>query len=407
VSELRLPRSDGRLERYTLGGQRSGEPRTWSPPAAPLRSRKLYAAAHVVADPLAAETSRATNSATGRACLDWEATMRFRRHLWSWGLGVAEAMDTAQRGMGLDYAATRELISRSASEARAAGGALVCGAGTDQLPAGEPVSLERIIAAYLEQCEHIESEGAGVVLMASRHLAACATGPDDYRRVYDEVLRSLSGPVILHWLGEMFDPALAGYWGAASLDRAMDHCLALIDDHAGKIDGIKLSLLDERREVQMRGRLPEGVRMYTGDDYNYDQLILGDQILGDRTLGDSERHSDALLGIFDGIAPAASAAIQALDEGRQEEYRQILAPTLPLARHIFGAPTYYYKTGLVFLAYLNGHQSHFRMVGGLESARSVTHLSELFVLADRAGLLAEPESAVERMKAFLLLAGVA
>lgn len=305
-------------------------------------------------------------------------------------------MDTAQRGMGLDYRMMRELVTRSAQEAKAVGGALVCGAGTDNLPAGERPSLERIIAAYLEQCEHIEGQGARVVLMCSRHLAAVATGPEEYRKVYDAVLSQVEGPVIIHWLGEMFDPALAGYWGSAGVDQAMEVCLGLLGDHADKIDGIKLSLLDEERELQMRRLLPEGVRMYSGDDYNYDALILGD----------GERYSEALLGIFDGIAPAASAAVQALDEGREADYREILGPTVPLARHIFGAPTYYYKTGLVFLAYLNGHQSHFRMVAGLESARSVTHLAELFRLASRAGLLRDPELAAGRMKEYLKLAGV-
>jgi dihydrodipicolinate synthase/N-acetylneuraminate lyase len=384
VSELLLPRADGRLERYS-----PGEPKSFSRPARPFESRTLYAAVHVVADPLANDTSRAR--------LDWEATMRYRRHLWSWGLGVAEAMDTAQRGMGLDYETTRELITTSAKEARAEGGALVCGASTDQLPAGERQSLDAIVAAYHEQCQHIEDQGARVVLMASRHLACVATSPQEYRRVYDQVLRSLSGPVIIHWLGEMFDPALAGYWGADDIDRAMDACLELIDDHALKIDGIKLSLLDKERELEMRARLPDGVRMYTGDDFNYDELILGD----------GQRYSHALLGIFDGIAPAASTAIQALDAGQATQYREIMAGTVPLARHIFSAPTYNYKSGLVFLAYLNGHQSHFRMVAGLESARSVPHLSELFVLADRAGLLDDPELAAGRMKAYLTLAGVA
>ncbi|HEX7003598.1 MAG TPA: dihydrodipicolinate synthase family protein [Trueperaceae bacterium] len=381
--ELTIPRLDGSLERYS-----PGQPQAFTRPVEPLSSRILYAAVHVVADPLASDTERAV--------LDWQATMEYRRHLWSWGLGVAEAMDTAQRGMGLDYRATRELIARTAAEAKTVGGALVCGASTDQLPPDERFGLSEITSAYIEQCRYIEEQGAGIVLMASRHLAAAAGGPEDYRRVYDEVLSELERPVIIHWLGEMFDPALAGYWGSAELDRAMELCLGLLHDHRDRIDGVKLSLLDKDREVQLRSMLPDGVRMYTGDDFNYDELILGD----------GDRHSDALLGIFDGIAPAASAAVQALDDGRVEEYREILAPTVPLARHIFSTPTYYYKTGMVFLSYLNGHQSHFRMVGGLESARSVPHLSELFILADRAGLLADPELAVARMRAFLELAGV-
>jgi len=382
--ELTLPRADGRLERY-----RPGAPGAFARPSSPLQSRRLFAAAHVVADPLTAGAD------DGR--LDWEATLAYRRHLWSWGLGVADAMDTAQRGMGLDYATTRELVVRSAAEARAVGGALVCGVGTDQLPAGERVPLDRIGAAYLAQARHVQAQGAGIVLMASRHLAAAAAGPDDYRAVYDRVLAEVDGPVLIHWLGDMFDPSLAGYWGSHDLDHATDACLAIVHDHAAKIDGVKLSLLDRGRELDLRRRLPPGVRMYTGDDFHFDELILGD----------GERHSDALLGIFDAIAPAASAAVQALDADEVAAYRAALGPTLPLARHVFGAPTYHYKTGIVFLAYLNGHQDHFRMLGGLESSRSATHLAEVFVLADRAGLLADPEAATERMRAFLRLAGIA
>ena len=383
-AELKLPRADGRLERY-----RPGAPGAFAPPSSPLQSRRLFAAAHVVADPLTAGADDGP--------LDWDATLAYRRHLWSWGLGVADAMDTAQRGMGLDYAATRELVARSAAEARAVGGALVCGVATDQLPAGERVSLDRIAAAYLAQAHHVQAQGAGIVLMASRHLAAAAAGPDDYRAVYDRVLAEVDGPVLIHWLGDMFDPSLAGYWGSHDLDHATDACLAILHDHAAKIDGIKLSLLDRGRELDLRRRLPPGVRMYTGDDFHFDELILGD----------GERHSDALLGIFDAIAPAASAAVQALDADEVAAYRAALGPTLPLARHVFGAPTYHYKTGIVFLAYLNGHQDHFRMLGGLESSRSATHLAEVFVLADRAGLLADPEAATERMRAFLRLAGIA
>src|SRR5690606_13290748 len=276
------------------------------------------------------------------------------------------------------------------------GGALVCGAATDNLPAGERVTLPEIVGAYLDQCAHIEREGAQIVLMCSRHLAAAATGPDDYRSVYRQVLSQVDGPVIIHWLGDMFDPALTGYWGHSGIDDAMSVCLEIIAEHVAKIDGVKLSLRDKQREIQMRRRLPDGVKMYTGDDFNYDELILGDD----------HGFSHALLGIFDGIAPAASVALQALDAGREAEYRDVLRPTLPLARHIFSTPTYYYKTGMVFLAYLNGHQSHFRMVDGIESARSVLHLSKLSALADAAGMLTEPDLAVERMNALLSLAGV-
>jgi hypothetical protein len=383
TSGLLLPRADGRLERY-----RPGEPTAFERPRAPLASRRLFAAAHVVADPLTA--------GAGGGALDWDATLAYRRHLWSWGLGVADVMDTAQRGMGLDYAIARDLVVHVAAEAKAVGGALVCGVATDQLAAGARVSLDRIVAAYLEQARHVAAQGAGIVLMASRHLAAAATGPADYRTVYDRVLSEVDGPVILHWLGDMFDPALAGYWGSRDLDRATDLCLALIHDHAAKVDGLKLSLLDKDRERDLRRRLPAGVRMYTGDDFHYDELILGD----------GPSHSDALLGVFDAIAPAASAAVQALDAGDPASFRGLLAPTLPLARHVFGDPTLHYKTGIVFLAYLNGHQDHFRMLGGLESARSVTHLAEAFVLADHAGLLDDPAAATRRMAAFLELAGV-
>jgi hypothetical protein len=344
----------------------------------------------MVCDPLAAINP------TLDVAIDWDATLAYRHYLWSLGFSVAEAMDTAQRGMGLDWAATQELIRRSLAEARAAGGGIACGAGTDQLAPGPHVTLADVEAAYAEQVGFVERHGGRVILMASRALAACAHGPDDYVRVYDRILSQVAQPVILHWLGDMFDPQLAGYWGSRDLGAAMDVCLHIIGDHAARIDGIKISLLDAGREIAMRRRLPPGVRMYTGDDFNYPELILGDD----------QGYSHALLGIFDAIAPAASAALQALDAGDRDRYAAILAPTVPLSRHIFRAPTYYYKTGVVFLAYLNGHQSHFHMVGGQESARSVVHLAELFVLADRARLLRDPEMAVARMQRLLSLAGV-
>lgn len=376
---LTLPRPDGTLAPYEPAA-REPLPATGAEP----RTRVAFAAAHVVADPLA------PGDPTGPAQLDWEATLRFRRHLWAHGLRVAEAMDTAQRGMGLDWAATQELIRRSAAEAKAVGGKLAAGAGTDQLTG--PASLDDVRRAYAEQIAFIEGVGAPVILMASRALAAAAQGPDDYRAVYGELLGQTAGPVILHWLGDMFDPALAGYWGTTDLDQAADVVLDIIGAHAEKVDGIKVSLLDAEREVALRERLPDGVRMYTGDDFNYPELIASG--------------SDALLGIFDAIAPAAAAALHALDDGDTDRYDALLAPTVPLSRHIFKAPTRYYKTGVVFLAFLNGHQSHFRMVGGLESARNVLHLAELFVLADRAGLLADPELASARMRHVLALAGV-
>ena len=382
---LTLPRADGTLAPYT-----PGPPSTFHPPAGPLRSRVAYAAAHVVCDPL-------TNiNPTLEVALDWEATLAYRRYLWSLGFAVAEAMDTAQRGMGLDWTTTRELIRRSLAEARAVGGRIASGAGTDQLALAPGLGVDAVEAAYEEQVGFVEGLGGQVILMASRALAACASGPDDYVRVYGRILSQVVRPVIIHWLGDMFDPQLAGYWGSRDLDAAMEVCLHIIGDHAAKIDGVKISLLDKQREVAMRRRLPPGVKMYTGDDFNYPELILGDE----------QGYSHALLGIFDAIAPAASAALQALDAGDHGRYAAILAPTVPLSRHIFAAPTYYYKTGVVFLAYLNGHQSHFRMVGGQESARSVVHLAELFVLADRAGLLRDSDLATARMRRVLALAGI-
>ena len=381
---IHLPKEDGTLHPHVLG-----RPRAFERPSEPLRSRVLYAAAHVVG-------TSDTGGAHGTV-IDWKATLAYRRHLWSYGLGVAEAMDTAQRGMGLSYAHTVELIEHSIAEARSVGGSIVCGASTDQLPADEDVSLSGIERAYLEQCSAIEGRGGRVVLMASRHLARTARRPEDYRRVYRTVLRAVDGPVILHWLGDMFDPALAGYWGSENLDGATRVCLDVLAEHADKVEGIKLSLLDDRREIDLRRRLPDGVRMYTGDDFHYDDLILGDET----------GYSHALLGIFDGIAPAASAAIQALDRGDVAAYRDVLGRTWPLARHVFAAPTYDDKTGIVFLAYLNGHQTDFRMVGGLETARSVSHLATLFRLADAAGLLHDPGESARRMRTHLAATGAA
>lgn len=384
TTSVELPTPAGTFEPYILG-----EPGAYPRPEGPLRSRRFLAAAHVVCDPLAEPDG------TGRARLDWDATMAYRHHLWSYGLGVADAMDTAQRGMGLDWETTVELIERSGAEAAACGGALVCGAGTDQLPAG-PATLEAIEEAYLSQCAVVQDAGAQVVLLASRALCATERAGDDFHRVYGAILRQVSEPVVLHWLGEAFDPQLAGYWGSRQVDEAMDVVVDLICDNVDRIDGIKISLLDASLEVELRRRLPEGVRLYTGDDFNYPELIRGD----------GNRASDALLGIFDAIAPAASAALRTLDDGDVPAFEAILAPTVPLARHLFSAPTYHYKTGIVLLAYLNGHQSHFRMVGGLESARSVAHLAEIVRLADRAGLLVDPELAAARVRRVLAVAGI-
>ena len=355
---MNLPRADGRLEPYRLRGPRSGTVDRRRP-----FKRIALAAAHVVADPLADHDPWLS------AAVDWEATIAYRRHLWSLGLGVAEAMDTAQRGMGLDWPQALRLIGLSIEAAREMPGAvLFSGVGTDQLAPASTLTLDEIIRAYEEQASAIEALGGRIILMASRALAAAAASPDDYAKVYGGVLRQTREKVIIHWLGEMFDPALKGYWGGGDHEAAMEVCLGIIADHADKIDGIKISLLDKDKEIRMRRRLPPGVRMYTGDDFNYPELIAGD----------AQGYSDALLGIFDAIAPVAAAALVAQAEGDLETYRALFAPTVPLARHLFKAPTQFYKTGLVFLAYLNGHQSHFTMVGGQESARSLLHLVQAF-----------------------------
>lgn len=350
-------------------------------------SRVVYAAAHVVADP------EADNGAGKPAVLDWDATLRFREHLWSLGFGIADAMDTAQRGMGLDWSATQELIRRSGAAAKAvdAGNVpalLACGAGTDQLAAGAH-SLPDIQAAYEEQLGVVEAAGARVILMASRALATSARSAEDYLTTYRALLDQAANPVILHWLGDMFDPALAGYWGSADIPTAMATVLELINANPHKVDGIKISLLNADHELELRRRLPAGVRLYTGDDFNYPQLIKGD------TTG----HSDALLGIFDGIARPAAQALQALDRGDLQTYDRLMDPTVALSRHIFEKPTFNYKTGLVFLAYLNGHQDHFRMVGALETARDTPHLTKLLHLAEAAGVIDDPELAARRFAA--------
>jgi uncharacterized protein DUF993 len=383
---LTLPRADGTLERYTLSGR---PPVTGAP--GPIRSRIGMAAVHVVADPLAAINP------TLDVALDWDATLAFRRGLYAQGLAVAEAMDTSQRGMGFPWSAAKELIKRSVAEAKTIPGAVIAsGAGTDDLLPGPRVTIADVEAAYEESCGFIESVGGQIILMASRALAACAKGPDDYVKVYGRILGQVREPVIIHWLGDMFDPALAGYWGSHDVDRATETLVAIVKDYADKIDGVKISLLDQRREIAMRRRFPKTVRMYTGDDFDYPTTIGGDE----------QGYSDALLGIFDVIAPAASAALHALDRRDRAEFQRILAPTLPLSRHVFGAPTRFYKTGVVFAAYLNGHQSHFRMVGGMESARSLPHLAEQFRLMDAAGLLRDPDAAAERMRRVLSVAGV-
>jgi hypothetical protein len=385
-NSVKLVRPDGSLYNYSPTRE----------PLVPARqnafkTRVAFAAAHVVLDPLK------TTEPLTHPVIDWESTLAYREYLWSLGFGVAEAMDTAQRGMGLNWPLALELIQRSTAAAKARGVVVASGAGTDHLAPGPHLTLQDVTNAYLQQCEAIEAVDGRIILMASRALAAVACHADDYASVYATVLRQVSQPVILHWLGPMFDPALQGYWGGDTIATAMENCLTVIRSHKKKIDGIKISLLDADLEIAMRRDLPSGVRMYTGDDFNYDRLILGD----------AQGHSDALLGIFDVIAPAASLALAALDAGDLSRYHELLEPTVPLSRHIFASPTQHYKTGVVFLAFLNGFQSHFRMVGGLESARSTAHLCELFILADHAGVLRDPDLAMARMRNYLLLSGVA
>ncbi len=384
-------------------------PGPWTRPTAPITSRVAFAAAHVVPQ------VGAENVPGAPAAVDWDATLAFRHRIWEHGLGVADAMDTAQRGTGLDWAATQELVRRSAAEARSVGARIACGAGTDQLdPAvlagrapGDPAALDAVVTAYREQVHMVQDAGAQVVVMASRELARVARSPEDYARVYDAVLSEADRPVILHWLGPMFDPELEGYWGTASVDEATDVLFNLVRAHQGRVDGVKVSLLDADHEKGLRSRLarldpgtgadaPGPVRLYTGDDFNYPDLVVGD----------GKRHSDALLGIFAAIYPAASTALQALDAGHPDRAHAVLAATEALGRHVFTAPTSSYKAGIAFLAWLNGAQPGFQLVDGLQSGRSVAHLVGLVRLADRAGLLLDPDLAARRTRAFLEVNGV-
>ena len=392
MTSVRLPLPDGGTELHTLAA-----PREWTKPGAPFTSRTAYAAAHVVPRALAENVPGAP------ADIDWDRTLAYRHELWSYGLGVAEAMDTAQRGMGVDWTAAAELIRRSAAEAATVGGSIACGAGTDQLaldavPQGR-AGLAAVIDAYREQMKVVADTGATTIVMASRALARVARNADDYAEIYATLLDEAESPVILHWLGDMFDPALAGYWGSSSVDEATETFLDVIRARPGKVDGVKVSLLDAEHEVGLRRALPGGVRLYTGDDFNYPELIVGEGT------GEGE-FSHALLGIFAAIYPAASAALQALDAGGPDEARALLESTQALGRKIFEAPTYYYKTGIAFLSWLNGHQPAFSMAGGLHAGRSVPHLAEVFRLADAAGLLTSPDLAAARMRAFLTVQGV-
>lgn len=387
MPSLILPSADGSLATFTAG-EASPFPATH----AGGFPRVVLAAAHVVADPAA------LTNAWQVPAVDWDATLAFRRHLWGLGFSVAEAMDTSQRGMGLDWAFARELIARSLAEARTVPGAdLACGAGTDQLDPAAARGLDDVIGAYEEQMAHVEAHGGRIILMASRALCRLARSRDDYLAVYGRLVGQAKDKVILHWLGDMFDPQLAGYWGSHDVDEAMATCLALIERHADRIDGIKISLLEASYETRMRALLPRGVKMYTGDDFNYAELIAGE----------GTHLSHGLLGIFDPIAPAAAAALDRLAAGDLDGYHAILGPTVPLSRRIFEAPTQYYKAGIVFMAWLNGHQDHFRMVGGMESARGLLHYADVFRLACAARLLVDPDRAVARMKALMAVNGVA
>ena len=383
MSSVHLPNADGNWRPVELR-----EPRTWDDHPEPFTSRVVFAAAHVAAAPLGDNTP-------GRpAVIDWDATLSFRRHLFRYGFGVAEAMDTAQRNMGLDWPAVQELISRSAGQAREIGARIASGAGTDHrdvLP-----TLADVRDAYVEQIEFVESTDSQVIVMASRQLAAIAQSPDDYLSVYNAALERVEQPVILHWLGEMFDPQLSGYWGSTDVDRATQTFVDLVNAHSSKIDGVKVSLLSAEHEIGLRAALPDGVRLYTGDDFNYPELIKGD----------GAYHSDALLGAFAAVAPAAATALAALDRGDLDTYDAEMARTLGLSRHLFEAPTFYYKTGITFLAWLNGHQNGFTMIGGLQSARSASHLLRIFELANEAQLFSDPDLAARRMVAWLDVSGV-
>ena len=378
--KIRLPSAEGKSESYHL----VGEPIAVRKPKAPF-NRVAFAAAHVVADPLSSVPA-----------LDWDKTLVFRHYLLDQGFGIAEAMDTSQRGMGLDWPVALELISRSLKSVGSEASRIYSGCGTDHLLPSDARSLDDVVKAYLEQLHAIQKLGGRVILMASRALVSVAKSPDDYASVYARVLKEADHPVILHWLGEMFDPALKGYWGSDGFSDAMKTCLSVINANVAKVDGIKISLLDAQKEIIFRRQLPSSVKMYTGDDFNYPELIAGDE----------QGFSHALLGIFAAIAPAAALALSALAKGNTKKFHSIFAPTVPLSRLIFQAPTQYYKTGIVFLAWLNGHQEHFIMVAGAQSARPLPYFTEAFKLADQAGLLRDPDLAVKRMKILLALYGL-
>ncbi len=385
MTTLPLVTNSGTVEPYRL----TGSPLV-APMGPPNWNRIAFAAAHVVADPL----SNADPS--GKPAIDWEKTLAYRAYLLDQGFAIAEAMDTSQRGMGLDWPGAHDLIARSLRSAGPRSGRIFSGVGTDQLNPADAGSLDDVVRAYLDQLHTIQKLGGRVILMASRALARIARSPDDYLKVYARVLAEADRPVILHWLGEMFDPALAFYWGDNDFAKTMETCLAAIAASATKVDGIKISLLDDWKEIVMRRRLPQGVKMYTGDDFNYPALIAGD----------TQGFSHALLGIFDGIAPAAALALAALAKGDRATYDKLFAPTVPLSRLIFRTPTQFYKTGIVFLAWLNGFQDHFVMIAGAQAMRPLPYFSGIFRLADQAGLLRDPGLATRRMRELNALYGV-
>ena len=386
---LTLPAYDGTLTPYAL----QGTPLIPRAPRVAL-TRTAFAAAHVISDPLAERSPWDT-----RPAVDWDATLAFRAGLWDQGLGLAEAMDTAQRGMGVDWATARELITRTmrAAKAHPLAPRVACGAGTDHVALADLRDAAAITAAYETQAEVIEAAGGQLILMASRAFTAIEADESTYHTVYRHLIDGARDPVVLHWLGDMFDPALAGYWGSHDVGTASDFVLRLIAENPAKVDGIKISLLDQAHEEAFRARLPAGVRLYTGDDFNYADLIAGD----------GARYSHALLGIFAAIAPAASQALEALALGDMATYHRLLAPTVPLSREIFKAPTRFYKAGIAFLSWLNGTQRHFIMPAGLQSSREITHYAQVFRLADQAGLLTKPDLAEHRMATLLALHGMA
>lgn len=385
---LKLPKADHTLEAYSL----TGTPHTPRAPHVPF-TRTAFAAAHVVSDALRERSPWDT-----RPAVDWDATLAFRQGLWDQGLGLAEAMDTAQRGMGVDWLTAKELIERTmvAAKVHPQKPRVACGAGTDHVALTDLGQADAILAAYETQASAIEAAGGQLILMASRAFTAIGADRETYRRVYRRLIDGAAEPVILHWLGNMFDPALSGYWGTTDVAEASDFVLDLIGENPGKVDGIKISLLDQAHEEAFRARLPGGVRLYTGDDFNYAALIEGD----------GQHYSHALLGIFAAIAPAAAQALEALAQGDRETYHKLFAPTVPLSREIFRAPTRFYKAGIAFLSWLNGYQRHFIMPAGFQSSRDITHYAEVFRLADQAGLLAKPDLAVHRMRTLLALHGI-